>query len=238
MNDFNHIEECPTTMEAILPFLKNQPTSIVSLYTFNQTQGKGQYGNRWETPINKNIAFSLGIPASFIKTSLTFFNFHTALLIQDYLSELTDTAAEIKWPNDTIVSGKKVSGFIIEKRKIDQIDYYIIGIGLNVNHDQYEHLPKAGSLLTATGKNYNLHHVAEGLFEALKFGFTHPKTDDEILELYNKNLFKKDKITVFKKNEIRQNGIIKYADKEGYLWIELEQDGLQKFYHKEIEMLY
>jgi BirA family biotin operon repressor/biotin-[acetyl-CoA-carboxylase] ligase len=37
---------------------------------------------------------------------------------------------------------------------------------------------------------------------------------------------------------MRQNGIIKSADRDGFLWIDLENEGLKKFFHKDIEMLY
>ena len=54
----------------------------------------------------------------------------------------------------------------------------------------------------------------------------------------NQNLFRKDIISVFEINKMRQNGIIKNADEKGFLWVDLEKDGLKKFYHKEIELLY
>jgi BirA family biotin operon repressor/biotin-[acetyl-CoA-carboxylase] ligase len=58
------------------------------------------------------------------------------------------------------------------------------------------------------------------------------------MHLFNNSLFRKDEISVFELNEKRQNGIIKNADRNGNLWIELENDGLHSFYHKEIKLLY
>ena len=63
-------------------------------------------------------------------------------------------------------------------------------------------------------------------------------SENEILDNYNAHLFRKNTISVFQKNNARQNGIIRNADNQGFLWIDLEIDGLQKFFHKEIEMLY
>ena len=45
-------------------------------------------------------------------------------------------------------------------------------------------------------------------------------------------------VSVFEIKGIRQNGIIRNVDEEGFLWVELENQGLQKFYNKEIELLY
>ena len=45
-------------------------------------------------------------------------------------------------------------------------------------------------------------------------------------------------VSVFEIGKIRQNGIIKNVDEQGYLWIDLENEGLKRFYHKEIKLLY
>ena len=45
-------------------------------------------------------------------------------------------------------------------------------------------------------------------------------------------------VSVFETGGVRQNGIIKKVDEEGFLWVELENEGLQKFYNKEIDLLY
>ena len=61
---------------------------------------------------------------------------------------------------------------------------------------------------------------------------------NNILELYQLHLYRKNEVSVFEKNKVRQNGIIKNVDENGYIWIDLEIEGLQKFFHKEIELLY
>jgi len=45
-------------------------------------------------------------------------------------------------------------------------------------------------------------------------------------------------VSVFEIDQIRQNGIIKEVDDAGFLVVDLEKDGLKKFFHKEIELLY
>ena len=65
-----------------------------------------------------------------------------------------------------------------------------------------------------------------------------PVSSEEILDQYHHFLFKKDEVSVFEIGEIRQNGIIKKVDGQGHLWIDLENEGLKRFYHKEIKLLY
>ena len=121
---------------------------------------------------------------------------------------------------------------------MDEKSYFIIGIGLNVLQENFENLPKAGSLLTQTGIQFNLEDLTNQLHEFILNHISEEITDENLLAKLNVNLFRKDLISVFESNRIRQNGIIKNVDEEGFLWVELENEGLKRFFHKEIELLY
>lgn len=233
-----YLKECSSTNDEIDAYLLYEKAEILAVYTFNQTKGKGQYGNSWISPKNMNLAYSLAIPAEKIKVRENLFNFRTATVLRDYLANLTKVSVEIKWPNDLIVGNKKISGILIEKKNIDGKPYFIIGIGVNVLQQDFENLPKAGSLLTQTGVHFDLVEFADQLHQYLVDHLTKEKTDTEILEQVNDHLFRMNVVSVFEVEGIRQNGIIRDVDEDGFLWVELENGGLQKFFHKEIEMLY
>lgn len=123
----------------------------------------------------------------------------------------------------------KIVGILIEKKKINQNNYFIIGTGINVLQDAFEEISNAGSLLTQTGKEFNLESLSLNLHEFLSEKLKNIPSDQEILNCFNKNLFRKDEISVFEIEKERQNGIIRNADEQGELWIELENDGLRSF---------
>ena len=237
MDTIFFVEECSSTNDEILRFLPQNQTEILGIFTLNQTKGRGQYGNSWENAVDKNIAFSLAVDCRAI-SCYNLINFCTAVFLRNFVANLTDAETKIKWPNDLILNQKKISGILIEKKKIENKNYYIIGIGLNVLQGNFENLNKAGSIFTQTGKKLNPKEIAEQLFVFLKESFSVSQNFDEILNEFNLHLFKKNEIAVFEKNGIRQNGIIQKMDKNGFLWIDLENEGLQKFFHKEIELLY
>ena len=207
-----------------------------ALYTFNQIQGRGQYGNQWLPKKDQNLAYSLMIKENLIPSPLLFINFHTALLVRDFVANLTQEDVLVKWPNDLIIHGKKVCGILIERRKFNNEYYLIIGIGINILQTEFGPLSKAGSLLSQTSKVFDLKSFTEDFHQFFTSGIT--KDDSTILERYNQHLFNRGKVALFQHHQERQNGIIKKVDDEGFLWIELEKDGLSKFFHKEIEMLY
>ncbi|MCG2793460.1 MAG: biotin--[acetyl-CoA-carboxylase] ligase [Weeksellaceae bacterium] len=231
-----HIENCFSTIDEIVALVnEDEPTAV---FTFNQTKGRGQYGKTWIGKPDQNMAYSLAVKTSEIPISNTFLNYYTAITVRNFLANLTHNVVQIKWPNDIIMNGKKVCGILIEKKTINQNEYFIIGIGINVLQTDFSDLPKAGSILSATGFSFELKAFASRFHRALIRRFANISSENQILEDYNRFLFRKDQICVFQIAKMRQNGIIKSADSSGFLWIELENEGLQKFFHKEVEMLY
>lgn len=238
MTQLFHLKECSSTNDEISKFLLYENSDFIGLSTYNQTKGRGQYGNTWAAAAGKNIAYTLAVKAESFVLSDFIFNYYTAVLIRNFLANLTDHDVKIKWPNDMILKNKKIVGILIEKKKINQNNYFIIGAGFNVLQDKFDEISHAGSLLTLTGKVFDLDDFVLNLHEYLSEKLKNMPSEQEIIDLFNLNLFRKDEISVFEIEKERQNGIIRNADEKGELWIELERDGLKPFYHKEIKLLY
>lgn len=233
MSPLLYLQHCLSTNDEILFHPNFQSTDVIGMYTFHQTKGRGQYGNSWKTTEHQNVAFTIAVDETHFKNSGALINFYTAVILRDFIANLTKSEVKIKWPNDLIIKNKKVAGILIEKKARK----YIIGIGINVLQKDFIDLPKAGSILTQTGQMVDLHLLAQGLFHSFSHLFN-LKIPEDIVSVYNKHLFRKDEISVFEIKGVRQNGIIQQTDSGGYLWINLEKDGVRNFFHKEIELLY
>ena len=236
MNSLIYFNNCASTQDELIDFLNQHYLSedFLAVYTFNQTKGRGQYGNSWENLPEENLAYSFALKTKNINISDTCFNFYTAILVRDFIANLTKTEVKIKWPNDLILKNKKICGMLFEKSK----NYFVVGIGINILQENFKNLPKAGSVLSQTGLSFELKTFAESLHQYLFEHLVQKEIPNNILELYHLHLYRKNEVSVFEKNEVRQNGIIKNVDENGYIWIDLEIEGLQKFFHKEIELLY
>lgn len=238
MQKLFHISETASTNDEISNFITSTNDDFTALFTLNQTKGKGQYGNVWQSEPEQNIAYTLAVKTKNFLVSGNLINYYTATILRDFVANLTNRDTKIKWPNDIILNGKKVSGMLIERKKIFGNDYYIIGIGININQQNFENLPKASSIFVETGKTFDLMDISEQLHLLFLKNLKKNINEIEIIEIFNEHLFKKNEVAVFEIEKTRQNGIIKSADKDGFLWVELENLGLKKFYHKEIELLY
>lgn len=236
MNSLIYFNNCASTQDELIDFLNQHYLSedFLAIYTFNQTKGRGQYGNSWENLPEENLAYSFALKTKNINVSDTCFNFYTAILVRDFIANLTKTEVKIKWPNDLILKNKKICGMLFEKNK----NYFVVGIGINILQENFKNLPKAGSVLSQTGLSFELKAFTESLHQYLFEHLVQKEIPNNILELYHLHLYRKNEVSVFEKNEVRQNGIIKNVDENGYIWIDLENEGLQKFFHKEIELLY
>ncbi|ROH95848.1 biotin--[acetyl-CoA-carboxylase] ligase [Chryseobacterium daecheongense] len=237
MGELFYLKECSSTNDEISRFLLYEGSDFVCVYTFNQTKGRGQYGNSWASAPEHNLAYTLAVNTSNFTVPDSLFNYYTATIIRDFLANLTESPVKIKWPNDIILKNKKIVGILIEKKKINDQNYFIIGSGINILQEKFE-VSNAGSLLTQTGKRFDLENFVSEYHDFLVEKLKTIPSEQEIMDRFNSNLFRKDEISVFENEQGRQNGIIRFADEKGEIWIEMEKDGLQSFYHKEIRLLY
>lgn len=138
-----------------------------------QEKGKGRLGRQWSSPQGKNIYLSVILRPS-IHPSLVYpITFLSSLAVSDTIGELTGIKATLKWPNDVLVEGRKISGTLIElSTEADMVRFVIIGIGLNVNmgpEDMDKDIKaKATSLLMETKKTYERPRVCGILLSNLE----------------------------------------------------------------------
>jgi BirA family biotin operon repressor/biotin-[acetyl-CoA-carboxylase] ligase len=100
----------------------------------SQTSGKGRFGRRWVSPSGKNLYLSVIIRPQIPTFTAPRLTLVAAVALSETLDLLGAPGHRIKWPNDILFNGKKISGILTEmKGDCDSIDFIIIGIGVNLN---------------------------------------------------------------------------------------------------------
>ncbi len=104
-----------------------------------QTAGRGQRGNSWESEPGANLTFSLLFRPHEFEASHQFgISEAVALAIADSLEELYGLKAEVKWPNDIYVGNRKICGILIEHSLCGRfIERTIAGAGININQKEF-----------------------------------------------------------------------------------------------------
>jgi BirA family biotin operon repressor/biotin-[acetyl-CoA-carboxylase] ligase len=99
-----------------------------------QLQGKGRRGRAWHSPAGEGITVSVILRPRVQPYDAPQLILASAVAAAETLLAHADIPVAIKWPNDILVSGKKIAGILTEMSvDMDRIDYVIIGLGLNVN---------------------------------------------------------------------------------------------------------
>ena len=229
-----------STNSELMELSKKNAKSWTVVWTSHQTQGKGYAGNSWEIEKDKNIAVSVLIKTDLDYAELIYFNFWVSNVLWKFLKGFSDNVS-VKWPNDIVLENKKVCGVLIETHKVGNELNIVVGMGLNVNQKDFESLPKAGSMASELHREFDVEEILSGLLTEMRNSFIQIENKNwkEIQLLYNQNLFRRNQISTFMKDQKEFKGIILGVDERGFL--EVENLALQKkilYQHKEIELKY
>jgi BirA family biotin operon repressor/biotin-[acetyl-CoA-carboxylase] ligase len=135
-----------------------------------QTDGRGRGGRGWHTPPGAALAFSLVLRPDPAVPLWTFAPLG-ALAVHSALADGLGLQAEIKWPNDVLVDGKKVCGILAEAHwSGDRLGGVVLGIGVNVAPEAVPpgELPfPAGSVVGALGAPVERWELLASILSAL-----------------------------------------------------------------------
>lgn len=159
-----------------------------------QIGGKGRLGRVWKSPFGTTIAMSLVLKPNIPTQHVSMLTLVAALSISQAIDEVTGLKTQIKWPNDIVVNGKKICGILTEmSADMDQIYYVVVGIGINVNTDEFPEDIKstATSLKLETGKQVSRRMIIAASMKYMEQNYeTFVKTLDMslLMEEYQKRL--------------------------------------------------
>ncbi|WP_432404901.1 biotin--[acetyl-CoA-carboxylase] ligase [Wukongibacter sp. M2B1] len=103
-----------------------------------QTGGRGRLGRHWVSPPGTSIYMSMLLRPLIHPNEAAKITEITAAAVANAIDNVTGLKAGIKWPNDIILDNKKVCGILTEMNaELNNINYVIVGIGVNVNIDEF-----------------------------------------------------------------------------------------------------
>ncbi|BCB04508.1 biotin--[acetyl-CoA-carboxylase] ligase [Bacillus sp. KH172YL63] len=138
-----------------------------------QTAGRGRLMREWHSSKGTGIWMSLILKPLLPPQKAPQFTLITAVAVVQAIEEATGLEPQIKWPNDILIDGKKVTGILTElQAESDKINSIIIGIGMNVNQ-QSEHFPDeiqgiATSLSLEKGEHISRAEVVQKVLERIE----------------------------------------------------------------------
>ncbi len=153
-----------------------------------QTGGKGRRGRGWETEKKANIMMTLLLRPKIRPDHVSQLTLLMAMAVVQGIRTVTGLPAQIKWPNDVVVNGKKVCGILTEMiTEADGIYHVVIGVGVNVNQKNFpRELVHAGSLCTELGREIVREELAARILEAFESLYGIFSETEDLSGLYEK----------------------------------------------------
>jgi BirA family biotin operon repressor/biotin-[acetyl-CoA-carboxylase] ligase len=154
-----------------------------------QTAGRGRGGHTWHSAAGDGVYASVLLrpqlaPAAALKISLA-----TGLAAQAAIAETTGLQADIRWPNDLMLDGKKCGGILVDTAATgdaERLRHIVIGVGINVNHEAFpdELRYLATSLRIESGAAQSAQALLAALLRELEREMAALEAGDEVLERF------------------------------------------------------
>jgi BirA family biotin operon repressor/biotin-[acetyl-CoA-carboxylase] ligase len=197
-----------------------------------QTGGKGRLGRKWISP-KGNLYLSVVLRPNIPIHKAPLITLTGAVAVASAIRTTCGLKAGIKWPNDILLSDKKVSGLLTEmSAEQDRIRHIVLGIGIDVNMEMGELPPEVRSLTTTlaaeAGAKINRTALLQQILRDLDRWYQKFLDNDaEVLEEWKKlNTTVGNRITVSGAGESLE-GLALGVDRDGRLIVRLDDDTIR-----------
>lgn len=237
-----YLDEVDSTNTAAKKAAENGAVHGTLVVSERQTGGKGRRGRAWDSPRGTGIFMTLILRPNMAPVHASMLTLVAALAVADGIRECTGAESLIKWPNDIVMSGKKVCGILTEmSADPDCINYVTVGIGINVNMEEFpeEIRGVAASIFTETGKKTKRSLLISAVMAAFeRYYEVFMKTTDMsgLLEDYNGKLANCGRTVRVLDPAGEYSGTAIGIDREGELLVEMEDTTVRRVLSGEVSV--
>jgi len=134
-----------------------------------QTAGRGRGANSWQSPRSTGIYCSAILRPALPPSDVLVLSLAAGLAVQAAIQQVDSRVhADLKWPNDLLIDGKKVCGILTEMNaEATRVRYLVVGVGLNVNQSSFPKDLPATSLSLVTGSEWSRVDLTSALLKSL-----------------------------------------------------------------------
>lgn len=207
-----------------------------------QTAGRGRRGRMWSSPPGTNVYFTLVLKPDYQAELASMVTLVMGLAVADGIRKTCGLEARIKWPNDIVVSGKKVCGMLAEmSTERDFIHYVVMGVGINVAKQEFppEIAQTAACLEGECGHEVSRAEIIVNVMKAFEGYYDIFRKDGSLaglLDRYNGMLAGKDGEVRVLDPKGEYQGISRGINSTGELLVERENGAVETVYAGEVSV--
>ena len=149
-----------------------------------QTAGRGRGANVWQSSRSTGIYCSVIVRPSLPPSEVLVLSLAAGLAVRAAIEEVDSRVhADLKWPNDLLIEGKKVCGILTEMNaEATRVRYIVVGVGINVNQSSFPRDLAATSLRLVTGSEWSRVDLVAALLKSLDREYRQLLEDPEARE--------------------------------------------------------
>ena len=200
-----------------------------------QDAGRGRLDRRWLSPSNANLLLTIVFCPSLRPSEAQRLTMICALATVDAIQTVTGLSARLKWPNDILVSGKKVGGILTELGlRGGELGFAVVGIGLNVNMSQddlpEELRPVATSLAEELRCDVDREDLLCALLARIETRYDALRAGEAPVDEWMRNLATLGELVTVNEphGAMRLEGIAEAVDEDGALLLRLADGSLRR----------
>lgn len=204
-----------------------------------QTKSRGRVNRKWYSPKGEGIWLSIILRPNILPYLAPQLTLLTATVLANIFDEYCDVQPQIKWPNDILINGKKISGILTEMQaEQDNVLYVIVGIGININQIEIDEEIKerATSLRLETNQEWELVPLIQQIltsFEQKYDRYLH-KGFNEIKQTWENYGFRMNERLKIESGKKKWEAIFRGIGEDGALLAETDEGKVEKIYSAEI----
>lgn len=252
-----YISRCESTQSAIVQLIEQGVMGLgnrslpIAIFSDDQRNGKGQQGKKWTTEVGKNVTVTIALPLDGWKNiDVVLLNKALSVCTLKPIQNFVDEPLFLKWPNDIVTKSHKLGGLLMEMTQVMNQKFLLLGIGINVNQENWESEPKATSLRKLNGQLLEVADVMDAILLSiddiwknmrdLKLDYRQVlwNMGEEVLLDIQSNE-KTEKHEFVEINEIggeQIRGIFHEVDEEGRIVVSMANGTMLRFHHGQVRL--
>lgn len=178
----HYYAEASSTMDIARDLARKGCPSFTVVIGGRQTKGRGRLKRSWLSD-EGGLYFTVVIRPDIPLIMCSRVNFMASVVLVKSLRDMFGIEAMVKWPNDILVGGKKLSGMLSElEAEADLVSFINIGIGINVNNDPVSEEPMSTSLKRLIGRKVSRKEILDSFLNLFENKVKEGNYDDVMLQ--------------------------------------------------------
>jgi BirA family biotin operon repressor/biotin-[acetyl-CoA-carboxylase] ligase len=226
----HYFPEVTSTMDIARGLARDGCPDFTVVIAGRQKKGRGRLKRSWHS-IEGGLYLSIVLRPALAPVSSPRVSFCASLALVLTLRKMFKIEAVVKWPNDILVAGRKVSGMLSEmEAEADRINFINLGVGINVNNDPTRVEPRAISLKQILDRPVSRKELLSKFLDELENRMALDRLENVITEWKRFTITLNKHVKIVTIHDVSEGKAVD-VDDNGALILELADGSIKKIIH-------